>query len=135
VPLRNVLLVAVAATTVAACGGESAGDAERFCGEVASSAEWILSPDLAHEEDVDELLDRYRSIGRFAPLAVEEEWERLVSAYETASTVVLDDADSEQVMLTAIYSSEESAAAIAEWLMANCAVDIGPVATIVAQGG
>ena len=57
-----------------------------------------------------------------------------MSAYETASTVVIGDQESEQAALTAAYSSEKSAAAIEAWLMANCAVDIGPVFTIVPQG-
>ncbi len=57
-----------------------------------------------------------------------------MSAYETASTVVIGDQESEQAALTAVYSSEQSAAAIEAWLMANCAVDIGPVFTIVPQG-
>jgi hypothetical protein len=57
-----------------------------------------------------------------------------VSAYETASTVIIGDQESEQAALTAAYSSEKSAAAIEAWLLANCAVDIGPVFTIVPQG-
>ena len=69
-----------------------------------------------------------------APLGVEDDWDQLVSAYETASTVVIGDQESEQAALTAIYSSEKSAAAVEAWLIANCAVDIGPVFTIVPQG-
>jgi hypothetical protein len=34
-----------------------------------------------------------------------------------------------------MYASEPSAVQVAKWLMENCAVDIGPVATIVAQEG
>ena len=48
-----------------------------------------------------------------------------------AQQVVVGDQASEQEALAAIYSSEESAAEIDRWLRANCAVDIGPVFTIV----
>jgi len=65
---------------------------------------------------------------------VQDDWDEIVSAYETASTVVVGDQESEQEALTAIYSTEKSAAAVETWLLANCAVDIGPVFTIVPQG-
>ena len=93
----------------------------------------LVDPQLAYEDDIEPLLDLYRDIAAVAPLAVEEDWNQLVSAYETASTVVPGDADSEQQALAAIYSSEQSAAAVDRWLRANCAVDIGPVFTIVPQ--
>jgi len=49
--------------------------------------------------------------------------------------VVPGDPESEQSALAAIFSTEKSAAAIDSWLETNCAVDIGPVFTIVAQDG
>lgn len=119
---------------MSACGGgQDGGNAERFCGEIQVNAAQLTRPDLRFEDDVDPFLDLYRRIGDLAPLAIEQEWNQLTAAYETASTVVPGDADSEQVALSAIYSTEKSAAAIDRWLEKNCAVDIGPVFTIVAQ--
>ena len=115
----------------AGCSNESGGSAERFCGEVAANKDALTNPDLTYSDDIEPLLDLYRSIGDLAPLAVEGDWNQLVAAYETASSVVPGDQASEQEALAAIYSSEESAAAIDQWLRANCAVDIGPVFTIV----
>jgi hypothetical protein len=126
--------VALTLLTVAACGGERRS-AERFCTEVLENRAALVDPQLAYEDDIDPLLDLYREIGAVAPLAVEEDWNRLVDAYETASTVVPGDMASEQRALAAIYSAEESAAGIDRWLRANCAVDIGPVFTIVPQDG
>lgn len=123
---------AVVAFAVSACG-ESGGNAERFCGEVAANTEALTNPQLAFSDDIEPLLALYRDIGDLAPLAVEEDWKQLVNAYETASTVVLGDQTSEQEALAAIYSSEESAALVDRWLRTNCAVDIGPVATIVSH--
>ncbi len=115
----------------AGCGGESGGNAERFCGEVAANKDALTNPVLTYADDIEPLLDLYREIGDLAPLAVEHDWNQLVTAYETASTVVPGEPASEQEALAAIYSSEESAAAVDQWLRANCAVDIGPVFTIV----
>jgi hypothetical protein len=119
------------AILVTACGDGGAGDAERFCGEIAENKDALVAPALEFSDDVEPLLDLYRDIGDLAPLSIQAEWTNLVDAYETASTVVIDDPESQQVAAAAIYSSEESAAAIDNWLMANCAVDIGPVVTLV----
>jgi len=137
-PRRSATLVAVALaaalTSLAACGGEEAPSAERFCGEVAANKDTLTNPQLVHTDDIDPLLDLYRDVGALAPLGVQPDWDQIVSAYETASTVVVGDQESEQAALTAIYSSEKSAAAVETWLLANCAVDIGPVFTLVPQG-
>ncbi len=126
---------AVAVTLlISACdGNDGAGDAERFCGEVQVNAEQLTQPNLQFSDDIEPLLDLYRDIGELAPLAIEPEWNQLISAYETASTVVPGDPESEQIALASIFSTEESAAAVDRWLKTNCAVDIGPVFTIVTQ--
>ncbi len=116
---------------LAACGDSEAGSAERFCGEIAENKDELVAPTLEFSDDIEPFLDLYRGIGDLAPLSIEAEWTNLVDAYETASTVVIDDPESQQVAAAAIYSSEESAARIDSWLMANCAVDIGPVVTLV----
>jgi hypothetical protein len=125
-----VVALAVVASA-AACSNESGGNAERFCGEVAANKDALTNPQLTYSDDIEPLLELYRSIGNLAPLAVEDDWNQLVAAYETASSVVPGDQASEQEALAAIYSSEESAAAVDQWLRDNCAVDIGPVFTIV----
>lgn len=132
----TVLACCTAAAAVAACsGGDDAGNAERFCGEVQVNAAALTQPDLQFSDDVEPFLDLYREIGELAPLAIEPEWQHLIDAYETASTVVPGDPESEQVALASIFSTEKSAAAVDRWLEENCAVDIGPVFTIVAQDG
>ena len=112
----SALLAAVLGATLAfsACG-ESAGSAERFCGEVEANKAALTNPELAYSDDIEPLLELYRDIGDLAPLSIEDDWNQLVSAYETASTVVVGDQASEQEALAAIYSSEESAAAVDRW--------------------
>lgn len=121
------------ALIVTACTGDETPSAERFCGEIDARRAELTSPDLDFSDEIEPLLDLYRDIGKLAPLAIETEWDRLTSAYETASTIVPGDEESEQIALGAIFSTETSAAAIDRWLQTNCAVDIGPVFTIVTQ--
>ena len=135
-PLRfpvTAAAVAFAGLLGACTRGDGAGDAERFCGEVQLNAAALTQPNLQFSNDIEPLLDLYRSIGELAPLAIEPEWNQLITAYETASTVVPGDPESEQAALASIFSTEESAAAVDRWLETNCAVDIGPVFTIVDQ--
>jgi len=120
---------------VASCGGGSATNAERFCGEIEAHDDELFTPEIDSPDDIGPLLDLYRDIGRYAPLAIEAEWDQLILNYETASTVVPGDEASVQAATAEAYQSEKSAAAVKGWLIDNCALDIGPVATIVAQNG
>lgn len=133
--LRRAAIVAAAGALLASCGSDDAGSAERFCGEIDENRALLTTPQLTYSDDIEPMLELYREIADLAPLAIEEEWRQLVATYETANTVVLGDAESEQAVLAAAYQSEASAAAVAKWLRENCAVDIGPLATIVPQDG
>lgn len=121
----------VGALVVGSCGGDEGPSAERFCGEIDVNRERLTAPSLTYEDDIAPLLALYRDIGALAPLAIEKEWDQVVLNYETASTVVPGDAESVQRAVTMAYQSEKSAATVSEWLMVNCAVDIGPLTTLV----
>ena len=129
---RTLATTAIIAVLIAACSsGDTGGSAERFCGEVEANKEALTNPQLDFSDDIGPLLQLYADVGDVAPLAIEKEWNQLVAAYETASTVVPGDEESEQLVLAAIYTSESAAATVSSWLQDNCAVDIGPVFTIV----
>lgn len=115
---------------LAGCGG-GAGDAEQFCGDVSANVEAMLTPpDSAGE--IDDFVGLYRRLGETAPLAIDEEWAALVLNYETASTVEPGDPESVQRVVTHALRTEEAALRVREWLLANCEVDLGDVATIAA---
>ena len=118
----------LAATVVAGCAPD-AGDAARFCGQVAANQEAILAVPATAEE-IDDFVSTYRSIGESAPLAIEREWDALVLNYETASTVDPGDPESLQRVVAQAVRTERSAIAVHDWLLANCDVDLGDVATI-----
>lgn len=127
-------LVAGAAVLGACSDDEPAGDAERFCGEIEVNQAILTNPDLGSSAEIEPLLQLYRDIGEFAPLAIEPEWDQLILNYETASTVVPGDEDSMQAVVAMALRSEQAGARVKQWLVDNCALDIGPVATLAPQG-
>jgi len=134
-PGSAAILVALTtmALTMSACGDDGLqSDAERFCGEASTRREMIVSPPMATEDEVEATLDFYRLMGELAPVAIAEQWHQIVSALETASTVVPNDPDSEQQVALQAYASERSAYEVAVWLQRNCGVDI-PITTIAPQ--
>ena len=120
----------------AACGGGDgdavASDAERFCGEATEQRDMILAPPMATESELQASLEFYRLMGQLAPIAIAEEWNTLVDAMETASTVVPGDAASEQLAAMTAYASEPSAYRVQQWLLDNCGLDL-PITTIAPQ--
>ena len=129
-------LAALCLGALAGCGDDAAaGDVERFCGEVTEHRDELVAPRLGTSADIAPLLDLYRTIGAVAPLEIEPAWQQLVTSYETASTVVPGDAESEQVAIAVALRSEASAAEVATWVREHCEVELGPVATLVPHGG
>ena len=60
-------------------------------------------------------------------------WRDLLLNVETASTVVPDDPESVQRTVAVAFATEKSAVAVHNWVLTNCGVDLGPVATIAPQ--
>ena len=87
---------------------------------------------MATEAQLTETLEFFHLMGELAPLAISEQWNSIVSAMETASTVVPGDPDSEQKAALQAYATERSAYEVAVWLKRYCNVDI-PIVTIAPQ--
>ena len=79
----------------AGCGDDAVeSDAERFCGEAVSRRDMLVSPPMATEAELAATLDFYRLMGQLAPVAIAAQWNDIVAAMETASTVVPGDPES-----------------------------------------
>jgi hypothetical protein len=127
------IVAALVLTSLAACGDDGVeSDAERFCGEATTRRDMIVSPPMATEGEVEATLDFYRLMGELAPVAIAEQWDDIVTAMETASTIEPGDPDSEQQVALQAYATERSAYEVAVWLERNCGVDI-PITTIAPQ--
>jgi hypothetical protein len=139
--LQRAIALVLGATAVAGLGGCDANpfgddgvesDAERFCGEAVAQRDMILAPPMSTEAELEATLDFYRLMGELAPIAIADQWNDIVQAMETASTVVIGDLESEQRAALQAYATERSAYEVAVWLRRNCGVDI-PITTIAPQ--
>lgn len=126
------LSVCITGTTLVACGDPTPErDAAAFCEGLRTNRSAIVAGSIATELELSSTLEMYRQLDDLAPLAVSQEWSTLLNAIETANTVVPGDPDGIQRVAEAAYQSEAAALAIAEWAMASCDVDLGPVTTLV----
>jgi hypothetical protein len=131
----TVAICMVTGGAIAGCGSDDdGGDTQRFCTRVAANTEAIVRPPLVTDDDIENTLDTYRDLAELAPISIEEEWRDLLVNIETASTMVPDDPESLQRTVAVAYATERSAVAVHDWVLANCGVDLGPVATIAPQG-
>jgi len=128
------MTLATGAAIFSGCDSDDdSGSAEGFCAKVTANLAAIVTPPLVNEDDVDATLDLYRELADLAPLAIEDEWRDLLVLVETTSTVEPDDPESVQRAVAVACATERSAVAVRNWILANCGVDIGPVATIAPQ--
>lgn len=128
--LWRVAAALAAALTISSCGGAPTPSAAAFCSEIAANRNIIVSPTVAVDLDVTDLVELHQRLEGLAPLAVAAEWTTITDAIETASTVVPGDPSSVQRAVDAAYRSETAAVTVAEWVLASCGVDLGPVSTI-----
>ena len=127
------ITVMTGAAILVGCSSEDDGsDTQRFCADVAANAAAIVAPPLT-EDDVDSTLDLYRDLADAAPITIEDEMRDLLLNVETASTVVPEDPESVQRTVAVAFATEKSAVAVRNWVLTNCGVDLGPVATIAPQ--
>lgn len=127
---RRAVVVAAAAfpLTLAACNDDGgSGDTARFC-ELVQDNVTALRADPTTADEIDSLIDLWQDVGARAPLAIEQDWEAHVLLFETTR-----DSDDQEEILARAFATERSSVAVAAWLQDNCAIDFGPVSTVVEQ--
>jgi hypothetical protein len=131
--LRMIAVGVTGAVLLVGCSDdEPASDAIQFCEKARTNTTLIVSPPLATEEELAETMEFYRLMGELAPIAISEQWNRLVDAMETAAAIVPGDPASEQQVAMTAYAVERSAYEVKVWLNQNCGVDL-PITTIAPQ--
>jgi hypothetical protein len=130
--IASVAVLAACGGLVAGCGDDGPPATAKFCGEVQENATALLTAPTAIAE-IPAFVDLYKRLERDAPLAIQPHWQALVLNYETASTVDPADPASVQRSFALAYRTEGSAVAVHDFLLANCNIDLGPVATIVSH--
>ena len=129
-----VAVLVISAVALAACADDQERSEGRYCTEVGNHLAALNTPPLTNSAEVDDMLDAWRAVADAAPLAVQPEWDRLMAAMETASTVDPADAEAMQRVADTARSNEPSANRIIDYTFTLCGVRIGegtPITTTV----
>lgn len=110
------------AVIVGACS-QTPRTATNFCRQLAKEMPNITEPTVT-PADVVSMLDRYRRLGKVAPLAIEKNWNSLTELLTVASRANATDPQSIQAVVDMAYSTEKAADASAKWIRETCGVDI-----------
>lgn len=97
--------------------------ATNFCRQLAKEMPSITEPTVT-PADVVTMLDRYRRLGKVAPLAIEKNWQSLTELLTVASRANATDPQSIQAVVDMAYATEKAADASAKWIRETCGVDI-----------
>ena len=129
-----VAVLVISAVALAACADDQERSEGRYCTEVGNHLAALNTPPLTNSAEVDDMLEAWRAVADAAPLAVQPEWDRLMAAMETASTVDPSDAEAMQRVADTARSNEPSANRIIDYTFTLCGVRIGegtPITTTV----
>ena len=117
------IVTALALATAAGSCAETPRTATNFCRQLALEVPAITQPSATAAE-VSQMLDRYKRLGKVAPLEIEEDWKSLTELLTVASRANPNDAESVQTVIDMSYSTEKAAGAAAKWIRETCGVDI-----------
>lgn len=110
------------AFTLVSCS-ETPRTATNFCRQLAKEVPGITQP-TATPAEVTSMLDRYKRLGKVAPLAIEPDWKSLTELLTLASRANGNDPESIQAVIDMSYSTQKAADAAAKWIRETCGVDI-----------
>ena len=119
---RTAATVSVLALVTVSCS-ETPRTATNFCRQLAKELPGITQPS-ATQAEVSSMLDRYKRLGKVAPLAIEADWKSLTELLTLASRMNATDSESVQAVVDMSYSTKKAADAAAKWILETCAVDI-----------
>ncbi|MEN9507327.1 MAG: hypothetical protein RI958_3253 [Actinomycetota bacterium] len=112
-------------TVVASACGDDAPSTATYCGEVQQHLDSINTPGISSPEDIEATLEVYRSVADAAPIAIEPEWQVLISGLETAATVVPADPASMTAAKDAALAGQPAATRIQQYTLDVCGTAIG----------
>jgi hypothetical protein len=128
-----VAVLAVSATGLAlvSCGSDSDRTAGRYCTEVGNNLAQLNAPTVGSQADIDAMLQAWRTVAKSAPLAVQPEWEALLSNVETMATIDASDPESVQRVVDAARQNEPAANRVIDYTFNVCGATIGKVTPVV----
>ncbi len=125
-PAPWLLLGAVVAVGIGAgCSGSPGRTIGAYCDEVNANLAALTNPTIASGPDIESTIDRYRSIAEVAPAGVEPEWQRVITALETAATVIAGDQASSEIANQAALAGAPAYATLQRYTQDSCNISIG----------
>jgi hypothetical protein len=122
-------MMALALASLGACGDSADQRSEaNYCTQVGNHLTDLNSPSIAADGDIDRVLDAWRTVSKSAPIAVQAEWETMVTNLETAITVDPNDPASMQLVADTARKSEPAANRVISYTQQRCGALIGNVA-------
>ena len=119
---RVAIMISAIAMLVSSCA-DTPRTATNFCRQLAKELPGITEP-TATPAEVSKMLERYKRLGKVAPLVIEENWKSLTELLTVASRVNATDPESVQAVVDMSYSTEKAADQAATWIRETCGVDI-----------
>lgn len=127
--LRALALLALTLGAVNACDNDADQRSEaNYCTQVGNHLTELNSPTIADDGDIDSVLEAWRAVSQSAPLAVQAEWDTMVTNLETAITVDPSDPASMQLVADTARKSEPAANRVISYTQQRCGALIGNVA-------
>jgi hypothetical protein len=108
------------ALTACSDSGDRAG---RFCAEVREDPA-ALTTGVKATGDVGKVVERFRTLERTAPLAIEQDWARLTELVELAAAIEPGDTTARTRLVTAAYEADRAVQAVVTWVRGVCGVDL-----------
>ena len=128
-----VLALSALVLTATACGSDSDRSAGRYCTEVGNHLAALNAPPLGTQDQVDAMLDAWRTVAASAPIAIQPEWEAVLGNMETMSTVVASDPESVQRVVDAARRNEPAANRVIDYTFNVCGATIGDVTPVITE--
>jgi hypothetical protein len=116
-----------------ACSSGPTGSESAYCTEVGNHLAELNAPSIVTPADITSTVELYRAVRRSAPLAIEVEWQQLVTNVETAATVDAADPASVQRAADTARATQQAANRVSTYTHDLCGVALGnvPVAPVV----
>ncbi len=96
-----------------------------YCDAVRADLATLINPTIVTGTDIEATIDRYRSIAAVAPAGVEPEWQDVISAFETAATVIPGDQTSLAIANQAALAGQPAYTRLQHYTQEECDVAIG----------
>jgi hypothetical protein len=115
-------------TLASACASDGPNGAA-FCSKLAQQ-QALLANGVGTQAEIDAAVASYQALGKLAPLAVRDSWQRLTVLFEQAATINPVDPNGQARLRELAYESQSAADEVSDWARATCGIELRPATTV-----